>query len=133
MPADCTSLEQGLNPLFDDRADEFLVYEEPLNEALKKRQRPDRIYGLSATTRLERLLSATNDGNGKRIEDSIRITPFRPSKHPLLFPFLVLEAKSEKGSDSFSDIENQSAFAIRELIKLQDDLKSATKRKCQWD
>jgi hypothetical protein len=52
----------------------------------------------------------------------LKISPFRKDGDPLLFPFLVLEAKSEKGADSFGLIEMQTAFCIRTLLKLQADL-----------
>ncbi|TVY81443.1 hypothetical protein LSUE1_G006252 [Lachnellula suecica] len=41
---------------------------------------------------------------------------------PLLFPFLILEAKSEKSACGFDDIQTQTAFPILALIKLQQDL-----------
>lgn len=53
---------------------------------------------------------------------NLKISPFRKDGDPLLFPFLVLEAKSEKGADSFGLIEMQTAFCIRTLLKLQADL-----------
>jgi hypothetical protein len=40
----------------------------------------------------------------------------------LLFPFLVLEAKREKGAESFGQIEIQSAFPIQYALQLQQDL-----------
>jgi hypothetical protein len=39
-----------------------------------------------------------------------------------LFPFLILEAKSEKSSNGFNDIQTQTAFPILALLKLQEDL-----------
>jgi hypothetical protein len=44
----------------------------------------------------------------------------------VLYPFLLVEAKSEKGSPGFESIESQSAFPIRALLKLQHDLGAAT-------
>ena len=50
----------------------------------------------------------------------LRQSPFIDGK--VLFPFLIIEAKSEKGSPGFESIENQTAFPIRTLLKLQNDL-----------
>jgi hypothetical protein len=91
-------LEQGINSLFDDRAQESIVHEEPLQSELGKREEPDRVYGLQMTRRLERLLQYTEDrrqsSDGKFIGDTVRHNPFRPEGEPIVFPFLVLEAKS---------------------------------------
>jgi hypothetical protein len=57
-------------------------------------------------------------------EKDLKTSPFRQDGDPLLFPFLVLEAKSEKGQDSFGSIEMQTAFSIRTLLKIQADLYS---------
>jgi hypothetical protein len=59
------------------------------------------------------------DGKG------LKSSPFRGDGEPLLFPFLVLEAKSEKGEDGFGSIEMQTALSIRTLVKLQADLQLA--------
>lgn len=52
----------------------------------------------------------------------MRSSPFRQDGEPLVFPFLVIEAKSEKGCDAFTDTQVQTAFAIRELLSIQDQL-----------
>jgi hypothetical protein len=51
-------------------------------------------------------------------------SPFKDRK--ILYPFLVIEAKSEKGSPGFESIETQSALAIRTCLVLQRDLETAT-------
>ena len=103
----------------------------------KKEQKPDRVYGLRMTNRLERLLKRTEDkravAEGKMIGETIKSTPFRPGGDPLVFPFLALEAKSEKGKDSFSDIETQTAFVIRSLLELQEDLRRAAGEDSEWE
>jgi hypothetical protein len=125
MPTYGCSQDQGINPLFDDRADEAMVYDTVLQSQLPKREeKPDRVYGLRRTKRLERLLVSA---------DGLRATPFRPDGEPILFPFLILEAKSEKSADSFTDIEVQTAFAIRELLRLQDGLRQATDEEEDWE
>ena len=54
--------------------------------------------------------------------ECIRSSPFKEGgTEPLLFPFLVLEAKAEKSSNGFVDIQTQTMFPIRALLKLQED------------
>jgi hypothetical protein len=89
-----TRVEQGINLLFDDRAEEIVLYEEGLIEALGRRQKPDRIFGLRRTKVFERLLSESTVENGKLLKHSIHYTPFDFCPEPLLFPFLIIEAKS---------------------------------------
>ena len=69
---------------------------------------------------------------GQLLRESIAHSPFKGDGESVLFPFLVLEAKSEKGSDGFGSTQIQTAFAIRRLLILQHDLKSATGRESQW-
>ncbi|KAF4969181.1 hypothetical protein FSARC_3557 [Fusarium sarcochroum] len=117
--------EQGISPLFDDRAEEAIMYSPQLQSELPKREeRPDRVYGLQATNRLSRLLQSAKD---------IRSSPFRPDGEPIIFPFLVIEAKSEKGSDAFTDTQVQTAFAIRELLLIQRGLAQAAGEDTEWD
>ncbi|RDL40397.1 uncharacterized protein BP5553_00376 [Venustampulla echinocandica] len=122
--------KEGINQLFDDRAEETIIQEEGLQAAMQKKEKPDRIYGLRKTSRLKRLLCETKD---KRAVESIRSTPFRPGGESIVFPFLVLEAKSEKSRDGFGDIEAQTAFTIRQLLKLQEDLRRATRKDSKWE
>jgi hypothetical protein len=122
--------------LFDDRAQEAIVQEKALQSLMQKKQEPDRVYGLRMTKRLERLLQWTEDkrvtSGGVMIGESIRSNPFRPDGEPIVFPFLVLEAKSEKSTNNFSDIETQTAFTIHLLLTLQEDLRKATGEDGEW-
>ncbi|KAK5994182.1 hypothetical protein PT974_07625 [Cladobotryum mycophilum] len=130
-------IEQGINPLFDDLADEAIVYSEELRSELPKRdERPDRVYGLRRTQRLDRILSMQDKrsgSGGKYIDETLRTTPFRADGEPILFPFLIMEAKSEKGDNSFTDIEVQTAFAIRELLLLQQELRQSAEVSEDWE
>ena len=112
--------DQGINPIFDDRADEEILYDQGI------KRKPDRVYGLRNTNRLDRLLWHTYDrrpsAGGKLLGESIRSTPFYNEREALRFPFLVIEAKSEKGRDSFTEIEEQTAFSIRRLLEIQQNL-----------
>lgn len=124
-------MDNGLNTIFDDRAEEHIKYEEKIEGMLKGRRakQPDRIIGLRATKRIERILRDTEGVSGRPIGDSIDTSPFKVTANPcepLLFPFLILEAKSEKSSDAFSKICLQTGFAIRRLLNLQRGLINAT-------
>ncbi|GFF52416.1 hypothetical protein IFM58399_09317 [Aspergillus lentulus] len=120
--------EIGTNPLFDDRAQEFVVYDELLRSQLPK-QGPDRVLGLQNTRNLDSLLqSPVRPDLAKQqddiVSDILKTTPFKSQADPLLFPFLLLEAKSETSSSGFDAIQVQSAFPIYALLKLQEELRS---------
>ncbi|KAF4175461.1 hypothetical protein CNMCM8060_007286 [Aspergillus lentulus] len=120
--------EIGTNPLFDDRAQEFVVYDELLRSQLPK-QGPDRVLGLQNTRNLDSLLqSPVRPDLAKQqddmVSDILKTTPFESQADPLLFPFLLLEAKSETSSSGFDAIQVQSAFPIYALLKLQEELRS---------
>jgi len=120
------SYETGTNPLFDDRTQELILHDHTLRSELPK-QEPDRIYGLQATRNFEDLLSRSMPRTSTRTDpttvgDLVRSSPFKAESDPLLFPFLVLEAKSESSSNGFDDIQTQTAFPIWALLKLQEDL-----------
>ena len=57
------------------------------------------------------------------MESVIKITPFQHGRDPLIFPFLISEAKTERG-DSFEACERQTAFPIWTLLTLQQKLQS---------
>lgn len=109
------SYDLGMNPIFDNRAEEMVIYH-PLISVLDVPRKPDRVIGLKKTPAFTNLLDTTT------LSDNIRSTPFVESQDPLLFPFLVLEAKRERSSDGFEEIQSQTAFSIRELLQLQLNL-----------
>lgn len=118
--------------------DEAIAYSPELKAEMSKgKEMPDRVYGLRATRRLEHILSSTDkrhSASGQCIGDSITTHPFtKDDVEPVHFPFLVLEAKSEKGPDSFSDIASQTAFSIRELLMLQENLRVAAGEGPEWE
>ncbi len=129
------SNEPGLNELFSHRAEEVFIHDPMVTLQIAKRDRPDRVYGLRETKNLERALSSECRCSGAQeevpVEQAIRCSPFEMSQDPLLFPFLVLEAKSEKG-DGFASIEAQTAFSIRTLLKLQEDLQNQSDLQSTW-
>lgn len=132
------SRDQGINPLFDDRVDEGIVYPPELQRDLPSREdRPDRVYGLRVTSRIERLLLNAEENpiasKANSTKDGLRSSPFKVDGDPIVYPFLIIEAKSEKGADSFTDIQVQTAFAIRELLSLQEELAQAAGEGTEWD
>src|ERR1022692_3442324 len=102
----------GTNPLFDDRTQEVIIHDPLLRSQLPK-QEPDRVYGLQMTNNFEKLLSTSlpsinsNDPDAT-LGEIVRGCPFKDGVEPLLFPFLILEAKSEKSSNGFNDIQTQT-------------------------
>lgn len=118
-----SSNDTGLDPLFSYRAEELVEHEESVRLALARQEHPDRVYGLRETKIFENVLcspSSTHtraDGGFMLVSEAIRITPFKQAGEPLLFPFLILEAKSAKGED-FHSIQLQTAFPIRTLLKM---------------
>ena len=108
--------------------------DDPIFGALPREQKPDRIYGFRKTRRFGRLLDEeTSDPRfeGHELRDILECSPFNEMRDQVLFPFLVLEAKSETG-DSFDDIEIQTAFAIKKLLDIQLQLQSKTAERSQW-
>lgn len=121
------SEDSGINPLFERRAEMAIAYTEEMKRDLRRRRnRPDRIIGLSKSRTIERLLWKPDQRQASpytTVEASIRTTPFKQDGKPVLFPFLIIEAKSEKSGTAFTDIDMQTAFAMRELVLLQEELR----------
>ena len=120
------SSDLGINPLFDDRVQEVVLHKLGSKLHLPK-QEPDRVFGLRQTQNIERLLSAPMpDLNGEKndasLGDFLKPSPFKDESEPLVYPFLILEAKSEKSSSGYADIQTQTLFPILSLLKLQDEL-----------
>lgn len=123
-----TSYDTGTNSLFDERAEEIVLQDLSVQSALAERvpDRPDRVYGLRETRNFEAILDqipSSNSQCGMTVRDSIRSNPFRDTDTgaSLIFPFLILEAKSEQ-RDGFEQIQSQTAFPIQALLQLQDNL-----------
>ncbi|KFY35801.1 hypothetical protein V494_05585 [Pseudogymnoascus sp. VKM F-4513 (FW-928)] len=109
----------GVNPLFDDRAEEFILHG-PLMETKLPKKKPDRIFGLKKTRAFAKIL----DADGRDYEDVPRCSPFKNCIDPLLFPFLIIEAKPEKSSVGFEETQTQSALPIWELLRLQEGIRA---------
>jgi hypothetical protein len=127
----------GLNPLFDEKAGEPVIHVDVTKSEMRKREKPDLVLGLRKTPSFDLLLMRTEDkcpfSVGKCMSNVAGFTPYQLNGgEPLLFPFLVLEAKSEKSKDSFSDLELQTAFTIRTLLRIQQDLHRTVGEHSQW-
>lgn len=108
--------------------------DDPISGALPAEQKPDRVFGFRKTSRFRRLLDEEMSDpkfEGQELRDTLECSPFHEMRDQVLFPFLVLEAKSETG-DSFDDIEIQTAFAIKKLLDIQHKLHQKTGAKSQW-
>ncbi|KAG2019335.1 hypothetical protein GB937_005249 [Aspergillus fischeri] len=122
LPCTCSNVKRmlvdihdaGSNLLFSDRSGTPFLYHSEDRRLLEQgvsQRHPDRIIGLEHTTSLKQLL---------RSSQSLRHSPFADGH--VSYPFVLIEAKSEKGSPGFESVERQSAFPLRTLLKLQQDL-----------
>jgi hypothetical protein len=84
-------------------------------------ERPDLIYGFVETRRFREALNKLPAES----ENEIQYRSFvKSASYPIIFPFLVCEAKSEQSTDSFRDIEDQTMFTIHTLLKIQEELQN---------
>ncbi len=118
----------GSSKIFDDRYEKAVEYEIP---ELKVPTKPDRVCGLKATDNIRRLLAKPLPPNSwerqegpKPIGSVIRTSVFRWEDDPLLFPFLILEAKKDSVEGSWRAIEAQTVFPIWLALNLQRGLQS---------
>src|SRR5947209_7941821 len=100
-----------LNDLFSYNVNQdAAVTHDPLDRIRIPVQQPDRVYGLRHAADIMTLLKSRRPR---------RHSPFREGTNALAYPFLIVEAKTERWSPGFSAIEVQTAFPIRALLKLQ--------------
>ncbi|KAL4949061.1 hypothetical protein BDW69DRAFT_188669 [Aspergillus filifer] len=88
-----------------------------IQKNILSRHRPDRVVGLGQTPELTHLLAAN-----PRV-----LATVNGDESDMFFPFLVLEAKSEKNSVGFESIERQTVFPIRAMLGLQRALQEASR------
>ncbi|KAI9662968.1 MAG: hypothetical protein M1821_008015 [Bathelium mastoideum] len=103
--------------IFSNKSDERVLHRDSGLQRVnvdQKYKRPDFVVGLSITTSFvpHEVDQLTTD----------RYSPFTDGY--TCFPFLVVEAKSEKAGPGFEAIQRQSALAIRSCLKLQVDLET---------
>ena len=94
--------------MFSDRADENVRLAAHESGRRGSAKRPDGVYGLAMT------LSFAHYVN---LRGAPKHSPF--SHGNPLYPFLIIEAKSEKSEDGFVSIEQQSAPSLKECLGLQ--------------
>ncbi|KAE8358633.1 hypothetical protein BDV27DRAFT_65974 [Aspergillus caelatus] len=125
--------EDGVNMIFSDRTQAAIKHDPPLPIEGRRRgqvsEEPDRVYGLRDTGSLRKALNSIGKhtayaGNVQRLRDTIEVSPFDDEGERLLFPFLIMEAKSGKHGD-MAAVEMQTAFCIRRLLRLQHELRNA--------
>lgn len=119
------SWDPGLSNLFSTRIDTPCHAPDPT--AFNPRKRPDRIHGLRRTKNIDILLQTQFWHDGplryeKVVEEVIRPISLQREDEGLLYPFLIMEAKSEKGASSFERIETQTCFPIKQALQLQQKL-----------
>ncbi|RYP66853.1 hypothetical protein DL771_007575 [Monosporascus sp. 5C6A] len=128
----------GLNRIFGHREDETVRHEATIAKKLgKKIQKPDAIFGLRQTRNIENLLHDTRklqvgqpvQTNAKQLHEVLRPSPIdqplEQSGDELLYPFLVLEAKSSTSDCDWYSIQLQTAFPIRTFLQTQHRLRTA--------
>lgn len=103
----------------------------------KKIQRPDAIFGLRQTRNIENLLHDTrrrqlgHDAqiHAKQLHEELQPSPvdqpLDQNGDELLYPFLVLEAKSSTSDCDWYSIQMQAAFPIRTFLETQHRLRTA--------
>ena len=141
----------GLNPLFSSRADEFICHNYLLTFDIEPsefpKRKPDLVYGLRQTPnfldKLSKSAKFLQDGVKadilKSVAEALQVevahllirdvlitTPHQTIGEPLLFPFLVAEAKSNDGS-GFHKAGIQSAVPCCVLLEGQERLQHCTK------
>lgn len=124
----------GISMIFTDRAQESITYSAPVPADSTRQQcteQPDRTFGLTETENFRLLLNSDDkrapvDGDRRRICDTIKVSPYNEESNRLLFPFLIIEAKSNKSGFDFHAIGIQTIFAIKQLLELQMDLRAAS-------
>jgi hypothetical protein len=110
------SHDNGGRSIFDNRCGEVVTHHpKDKLDGLSISRSPDQVIGLLPTASLKPYISG--------VASKMLRGPFKDEK--LLYPFLVIEAKRENGP-GFRSVENQTAFPLRRLLKLQDDLQIAS-------
>ncbi len=126
--------------MFSTRADEMMFdhSENRSDEQLSKR-RPDRLLGFQETNSLRRRLDQNNlmvgqlgdDADPKILWETVESTVLNHKGNALLYPFLVIEAKSRTGA-SFDKCNMQTAQPILKLLKIQEDLQAQSQMTLEY-
>ncbi|KAL5001181.1 hypothetical protein BDV10DRAFT_182743 [Aspergillus recurvatus] len=114
-----------------NRADDPVEHPQDLTQRLPQEQRPDHIYGLRQTRNFENLLLARLP-SGEYVGDKLSRQPHADLGEPMLFPFLVVEAKAGNAADDWLSICLQTAFPIYTYLNTQQSLRLATGHRSRW-
>ncbi|KAI1411740.1 hypothetical protein F5Y13DRAFT_200725 [Hypoxylon sp. FL1857] len=112
--------EIGTSSLFDGRVEEIVILDSTLKD-LPKKKTPDRSFGLKPTEKVNQLLERVA-ARTTTASEALEFTPFKSATNPPIFPFLILEAKSDSSRNGFQDIQTQTAFPIWKFLTLQRQL-----------
>ncbi|PMD63792.1 uncharacterized protein K444DRAFT_584149, partial [Hyaloscypha bicolor E] len=118
-----------LNKIFSSRADEMVSIDLSKNDSDKRRRRPDRIIGFQETRSFSRRLEkydlmagqSGNEAGNITLWETVESTVLNHKGNSLLFPFLIIEAKSRHGAP-FDYCNLQTAAPILKMLKMQEDL-----------
>lgn len=131
----------GLNNIFGQRKDEPVRLDKLVAERLgKKFLKPDSIFGLRQTRNIENLLydtrnsalEADSPNKEKQLHELLAPSPVSRKGDILLYPFLVLEAKSGKSDSDWQAIRMQTAFPIKKFLDTQNRLREAAAEHSEW-
>lgn len=103
-----------LNRLFQDKLDEPTTYPQDIQKLISKIEHPDRIYELCHPTGFKK--------DQRELEKLVKLSIHKQNANFMIFPFLVMEAKTDSSPDSFKDINLQSSCAIMEALRIQHEL-----------
>jgi hypothetical protein len=126
-------MDAGLSELFSSRIQEAVFQPGNVNaQTSNPKKEPDRMHCLQRTVMFEKLLQELYSheeperSTWRPIEEVLQVS-INPDNggDPLLFPFLLLEAKGEKGPENFEHMEIQTSFPIKYALKIQYDLLKA--------
>ncbi|KAL4912676.1 hypothetical protein BDW62DRAFT_12956 [Aspergillus aurantiobrunneus] len=124
----------GLNRIFDHREDESIHHDAAVEQELPRATKPDAIYGLRQTRNIENLLNdracivEPEDDQDLLVHECLGEPPLSEEGDPLVFPFLLREAKSAKAADTdWNSIQLQSAFPVRTLVCTQESLRNMSR------
>lgn len=116
-----------LNRIFGSRTEPIVKYDTAVLEKLGRiYEKPDRMCGLRRVGRIEENMfrkDIRRNGGGRTLQMQLRSSLIERDSI-CLFPFLVFEAKGTYGEPR-SYVENQTAFAVRESLLIQEELQNS--------
>ncbi|CAM1508637.1 Fc.00g054850.m01.CDS01 [Cosmosporella sp. VM-42] len=124
----------GVNQVFGHREDETVRLDKAVSKRLSKEiQKPDKVFGLRQTRNIENLLHDTIKTPPQSREEpepaqvhELLSQPLSQNGDPILFPFLIMEAKSGTSATDWHSIQLQTAFPIRTFLEAQHHLRTTS-------